>query len=144
VRTPPPPRSTGLSRLFNPRFPGLNSDTVTLSHGFVISSFGSQSSTSSSTTTSSPTASSRLEHRVSVFPFFVNFSAFFGGLPFCPLLCFFQQIVVRVVLYSGPLTPRLAASVIAHRGGNRTVPWPLVLRLLASAEHCSTGPASPA
>jgi hypothetical protein len=44
----------------------------------------------------------------------------------------------------GPLAPRLPASVVAHWGGNWTVPWPLVLRLLASAEHCSTGPASPA
>ncbi len=35
----PPPSSMGLSRLFNPRFPGLMSDTVTLSHGSVISSF---------------------------------------------------------------------------------------------------------
>jgi hypothetical protein len=60
------------------------------------------------------------------------------------LLCFFQQIVVRVVLYFGPLAPRLAASVVAHWGGKQIVPWPLVLRLLASAEHCSTGPASPA
>ncbi len=31
-----------------------------------------------------------------------------------------------VVLYFGPLAPRLAASVVAHWGGNRTVPWPLV------------------
>ncbi len=35
-------------------------------------------------------------------------------------------------------------SVVAHWGGKWTVPWPLVLRLLASAELCSTGPASPA
>jgi hypothetical protein len=51
---PCPPRSTGLSRLFNPRFPGLKSDTITLLHWPVISSFGSHSSTSSSTTTSVP------------------------------------------------------------------------------------------
>jgi hypothetical protein len=42
------------------------------------------------------------------------------------------------------LAPHLAASVVAHWGGNQTVPWPFVLRLLASAEQCSTGPASPA
>jgi hypothetical protein len=77
----PPPRSTGLSRLFNPRFPGLKSDTVTLSDELVISSSGSHSSTSSSTSTSPLSAISRLEHRVSVFPFFVNRDAFFGGLP---------------------------------------------------------------
>ncbi len=124
VWEPTPPRSTGLSRLFNPCFPGLKSDTVMLSCSSVTSYCGSHSSTSSATTTSSPTASSRLEHRVSIFPFFVNFSAFFCGLPFCPLLCFFQQIDVRVVLYFGPLAPRLAASVVAHWGGNRTVPWP--------------------
>ncbi len=51
---------------------------------------------------------------------------------------------MRVVPLFGPLAPRLAASVVAYWGGNRTVPWPLVLRLWASAEHCSTGPASPA
>jgi hypothetical protein len=44
----------------------------------------------------------------------------------------------------GPLAPRLAASAVAHLSGSRTVPWPLVLRLLASAELCSTGAASPA
>jgi hypothetical protein len=51
---------------------------------------------------------------------------------------------MRVVLLFGPLAPRLAASAVAHWGGSWTVPWPLVLRLLASAELCSTGPASPA
>ena len=51
---------------------------------------------------------------------------------------------MRVVLYFGPLAPCLAATVVAYWGGNQTVPWPLVLRLMASAEHCSTGPASPA
>jgi hypothetical protein len=82
VWEPSPPRSTGLSRLFNPRFPGLNSDTVTLSHELVISSSDSPSSTSSSMTTSPPSAISRLEHRVRVFPFFRKPEAFFGGLPF--------------------------------------------------------------
>jgi hypothetical protein len=94
-----PPRSTGLSQLFNPSFPGLNSDTVTLSHELVISSSGSHSSTSSSTMTSSPTASSRLEHRVSVFSFFLKLWCFLWWAAFRPLLCFFQQIIVRVVLY---------------------------------------------
>jgi hypothetical protein len=51
---------------------------------------------------------------------------------------------MRVVLLFGPLAPRLAASAVAHWGGSRTVPWPLVLRLLASTELCPTGPASPA
>ncbi len=53
---------------------------------------------------------------------------------------------MRVVLLFGPLAPHLAASAVAHWGGSRTetVPWPLVLKLLASAELCSTGPASPA
>jgi hypothetical protein len=64
-----------------PRFPGLNSDTVTLSHEIVISSSGSHSSTSSSMMTSPPSAISRLEHRVSIFTFLVNHGAFFGGLP---------------------------------------------------------------
>ncbi len=83
---------------------------------------------------------------------FFNRFAFFGGLPFA-----FLVLPVRAALSSvssvncrescslfGPLAPHLAASVVAHWGGNRTVPWPLVLRLLASAELCSTEPASPA
>jgi hypothetical protein len=50
---------------------------------------------------------------------------------------------MRVALLFGPLALRLDALAVAHLGGSRTVPWPLVLRLLASAELCSTGPASP-
>ncbi len=50
---------------------------------------------------------------------------------------------MRVVLYLALWPPRLAASAAAHWGGSQTVPWPLVLRLLASAELSSSGPASP-
>jgi hypothetical protein len=50
---------------------------------------------------------------------------------------------MREVLLFGPLAPRLAASAVAHLSSSQTVPWPLVLRLLASAEFCSTEPASP-
>jgi hypothetical protein len=46
---------------------------------------------------------------------------------------------MRVALLFGPLAPRLAASAVAHLSGSQTVPWLLVLRLLASAELCSTG-----
>jgi hypothetical protein len=107
VRTIPPPCSTGLSRLFNTCFPVLKSDTVMLSDGPVTSHCGSHSSTSSSTTTSPPSAISRLEHRVSVFPFFVNPWCFLWRAAFCPLcfqlelfkLCFFKQVIMRVVLY---------------------------------------------
>jgi hypothetical protein len=105
VRTPP--RSTGLSRLFNPRFLGLKSDAVTQSYELVISSFGSHSSTSSSKTTSTPSAIARLEHRVSVFPFFRKPWCFLWRAASCPLcfqlellmLCFFKQVIMRVVLY---------------------------------------------
>ncbi len=54
-----------------------------------------------------------------------------------------SAISMRVALI-WPLASRLAASVVAHWSGNQTAPWPLVLRLLASAELCSTRPASPA
>jgi hypothetical protein len=102
----PPPHSTGLSRLFNPHFPGLRSDTVMLSHGPVIGYSGSHSSTSSSTTASPPSAISRLEHRVSVFPFSQPWCFSLAGC-LCPLcfqlelleLYFFKQIIVRVVPY---------------------------------------------
>jgi hypothetical protein len=65
----PPPRSMGLSRLFNPHFPGLTSDTVAriCDQQFWFSPIYIYCTSSSM---SSPTASSRLEHRVSVFPFF--------------------------------------------------------------------------
>jgi hypothetical protein len=50
-----------------------------------------------------------------------------------------------VVLYVGLLAPHLAASIVVdHWGGNKDSPLALSLRLLASTEHCSTGPASPA
>jgi hypothetical protein len=122
----PTHRSTGLSRLFNPRFPGLNSDTVTLSHELVISSSGSYSSTSSSTTTSTPSSISRLEHRVSVFSFF-QLWCFLWQAVSCPLcfqlelleLCFFKQIIMRVVLYLAlwpPIwLPRLLPTGVATR-----------------------------
>jgi hypothetical protein len=98
----PPPHSTGLSRLFNPRFPGLNSDTVMLSHKLVISSSGSHSSTSSSMTKPTPTASSRLEHRVSVFPFFINLGSFFGGLPFAHCSVSLSKLLWELFWPSGP------------------------------------------
>jgi hypothetical protein len=81
---------------------------------------------------------------------------FFGGLPFV-LLCFsvelplalfpFGKYVMRVALYLAKkkkMAPRLAALAVAHLCGSQTVPWLLVLRLLAFAELCSTGPAYPA
>jgi hypothetical protein len=46
---------------------------------------------------------------------------------------------MRVALLFGPLAPHLAASAVAHLCDSRTVPWPFVLRLLASTELCSTG-----
>ncbi len=78
---------------------------------------------------------------------------FLGGMPFALLVLqyraafsslFFGKYVVRVALLFGPLAPRLAALAVDHLSGSRTVPCPFVLRLLASAELCSTGPASPA
>jgi hypothetical protein len=73
---------------------------------------------------------------------------------FLPFQCFsselllalfsFSKYVVRVALLFGLLAPHLAALAVVHLSGSWTVPWPLVLMLLASAELCSTGPASPA
>ncbi len=93
-----------------------------------------------------------LEPRVSILSFQLWWF-FFGGLPFALLVLqcraafstlSFSKYVMRVALSFGPLAPRLAASAIAHLSDRRTVPWPLVLKLLASAELCSTRPASPA
>jgi hypothetical protein len=77
---------------------------------------------------------------------------FFGGLPFALLVLqcraafsslSFSKYVMGVAFLFGPLAPHLAALAVAHLSGSPTVPWPLVLRLLASAELCSTGLASP-
>ncbi len=87
-----------------------------------------------------------LEPRVSVLSF-QPWCFLFSGLPFALLVLqsraafsslSFSKYVVRVALLFGPLAPLLAASAVAHLSGSRTVPWPLVLRLLASAELCST------
>jgi hypothetical protein len=148
VRTSPPtPRSTGLSRLFNPRFPGLKIRyryAVTGTCGW-HSWFSFISNLITIVTPSSPPPSiiARLEHRVSVFP--NSIVVLLGRLPFAPLVLLFLLVNCQESSsLFGPLAPRLAASVVAHWGGNRTVPWPLVLKLLASTELCSTGPASPA
>ncbi len=68
VWEPTPPPQYGLSRLFNPCFPGLKSDTVTLSHRTVIG-IVVLTHLHLHWPHHPPTASSRLEHRVSVFPF---------------------------------------------------------------------------
>jgi hypothetical protein len=82
------------------------------------------------------------ELRVSVLSFISGAFSLAGCLfPFCiqakscfSALLFFSKYVVRVAPLSGPLAPRLAASTAAHLSSSRKVPWPLVLRLLASAE----------
>ncbi len=114
---------------------------MTLSHGPVIGYSGSHSSPTSSTPTPPPSATSRLEHRVSVFLLW-PFASLCCQSELLKALCSFVDCLESSLLF-GLWPSRLAASVVAHWGGNQTVPWPLVLRLLASAELCSTGPASP-
>ncbi len=103
-----------------------------LSHGPVIGYSGSHSSTSSSTTTSSPSATSRLEHRVSVFLFWLWFPWQTAFLPNCASSqsCFKLYFLLVSCHESsslfGPLAPPLVASVVAHWGDNWTAPWPLV------------------
>ncbi len=94
---PPPPPQYGMGRLFNPRFPGLK-----IKHRYAVTQrcdwhCGSHPSSSTSTTTSPP-ASSRLEHRVSVF-LFSRKCRTFPGHCFCPLLVSLSKFIVRVVLY---------------------------------------------
>ncbi len=50
---------------------------------------------------------------------------------------------MRVALYLAHWPPAWLPLAGAHLSSSRTVPWPLVLRLLASAELCCSGPASP-
>jgi hypothetical protein len=98
-----------------------------------------------------PSATSRLEHRVSVFPFF-NRCAFLWRAAFYPTV-----LPVRAALSSvsfvnchessslfrpfGPLSGCLGCCPL---GWQPDSPLALSLKLLASAELCSTGPASPA
>jgi hypothetical protein len=74
-----------------------------------------------------------LQCRVSIFPLF-SIVASFGGLPFA-LLCLQTELLQALFLLVncressslfGPLASCLAASVVVHWGGNRTIPWPLV------------------
>ncbi len=132
---PPPPRSTGLSRLFNPRFPGLKiryrlAVTWTCDwhtwFSFICNLI--------TIDTTPPSTTASLEPRLSVFSFF-NRGAFFGGLPFALLVLQFKAVQALFSLSKlswessplfGALAPRLAASAVAHWCDSRTVPWPLV------------------
>jgi hypothetical protein len=49
-------------------------------------------------------------------------------------LYFLGKCVVRVALLFGPLAPGWLPRLLSHLSGSQTDPWPLVLRLLASAE----------
>ncbi len=60
-------------------------------------------------------------------PFFCQAKSCFPALPFC-------KKVMRVALLFGPLALRLTASNTVSLEKCRTVPWPLVMRLLASTE----------
>jgi hypothetical protein len=83
-----------------PTFPGLKGRHRYAATQHCDWHCGSHSSTSTSSSTSFPTASSRLEHRVSVFPFFFSqIQSFFLDFCFCPLLVSLSKFMVRVVLY---------------------------------------------
>jgi hypothetical protein len=133
----PPTRSTGQSRLFNPRFPGLtlrhrNAVTWTCDWLFWFS-FITDLITDLITPDITPFCNFKLEHRVSVFPFSQPLLSLAGCLlPYCASsqsyfnLCFLSVNCRESSSFFGPLASCLAASVVAHWGGNRTVPWPLV------------------
>jgi hypothetical protein len=147
----PPPLSMGLGCQFTSHFLSLTLTNRNVSQGLVISMPGSHSLIST-LTSSLPSANTpwSLEW-TSFFHLWCLFLARCLFLPFCvqaksccSALLFFSKRVVRVALLFGPLAPCLAASAAAHLSSSRTVPWLLVLRVLSSAELCSTGPASPA
>jgi hypothetical protein len=48
---------------------------------------------------------------------------------------FLSKYVVRLALLFGPLAPTWLPRLLSHLSGSRTVPWPLILRLVASTEH---------
>jgi hypothetical protein len=105
-----------------------------LLHRPVIGYSGYHLSLTSSTPTSPPSATSRLEHRVSVFLFSQLLLSLAGCLlPNCASSqsCFKLYFLLVSCHESGSLfgllAPHLVASVVAHWGGNQTAPWPLVL-----------------
>ncbi len=151
-QSPPPPRSSGLSRLFNPRFPGLK-----IRYRYAVTwtcdrlswfSFISNLITIDIT----PSTSVRLEPRVSVFPFFQSL-CFLWRAAFCPSRACCQSCLQALFLFvncressslfwpSGPPSGCLGCCPL---GWQPDSPLALSLRLLASAELCSTRPASPA
>jgi hypothetical protein len=105
-----------------------------LSHGFVISTPGSHWSTSPS---SSPLPSATTEFRISILSFYLWCFSLAGCLfssqakSCISTLPFLSKFVLKVALLFGPVwLPWL----LPHMSGSQTVPWPLVLRLLVSAE----------
>ncbi len=77
------------------------------------------------------------------YSFFFICGAFSGRLPFvlfsveprAPFqLSFLSKHVVRVALYSAHWPPIWLPWLLSHWSGSQTASWPLVLRLLASAE----------
>ncbi len=121
---PPPPHSGQVKGLFNPCFPGLTlryRNAVTWTCDQLLWFPFIYIFTDDDTT---PSAISRLEHRVSVF-FLWPFALlrFQSELP--KALCSFVNCHESSPLF-GLWPSRLAASIVVHWGGNRTVPWPLV------------------
>ncbi len=152
MRTSPPPLAVQVKADYlTLAFRAKPSDIVTLSHGLVIGSSGSHSSPTSAPPTSHPSATSRLEHRVISVFLFLNCCAFFGGLPFA-LLCFQSELLWALFLLANcressslfwPFGPPTSCLGCCPPGWQPDSPLALSLRLLASAELCSTGPASP-
>ncbi len=82
------------------------------------------------------------EFTVSVLSF-LSAVLFLWRADFCPFsvkqraafqLSLLSKYVVRIAHFFGPLTPIWLPQLLSHLSGGRTVPWPLDLRLLASAE----------
>ncbi len=120
--------------MLNPQYPEI------LSHGLVIGTTGSLPSSSSSLSFL-PSASSP-GVRVSSSFFFIRCAFSLAGcfLPFFQsskeLLfssLFLTKHVLRVAILFGPLAPIWLPRLLSHLSGSPTVPWLLVLRLLASA-----------
>ncbi len=132
VRTRPPSAVWAWVAYSKPAFWVKPSDTETLSHGLVISTPGSHSSTST-LTSPLPSATIDPQFRVSVISFYPwCFSS--GGLHFAfftqtkscfSALLFFSKYAVWVALLFSPLAPRLAASTSASLEGQSDSPLAL-------------------
>jgi hypothetical protein len=143
----PPPLQYRSAPTIWPSLSGFKrTDTVMLSHGLVIGIPGFHSSATSSPSTPPLSITASLKPRVSVFSF-LNRGAFFGRLSLALLVLQFRTALLLANCHESsyfiwPSGPPSGCLGCCPLGWQPDSPLALSLRLLASAELFSTGPAS--